>query len=286
MAGSVYEQSLTDLVEVTDLPGGVSLLTFAWATRTDWRAVEAFYARTSEVDAIAVAHPDTVVTSLADAATRYVLVLRGADVPDIFTDVPWEIATDMRWREDGGLPSLFIDPAEAGTAVDPADLYTIDYSDHTFRSFVTGEPVTRALTVWHGVSAEDFDLPTAAGILAAHPWVTRVHYDAGLWTSSGHTPPSLVPIVVLPQEEYSRIHAAHGHVPGDTLTAVLAYAAKYPDDAGGRYTLGRDPLGLAAALRSDKYPWPDDDDDCATGGESFAGLAEAYPSIRDTYHVL
>jgi hypothetical protein len=286
VSSRIVEQAITDMVEVTDLDHGVTLLTFAWSTRpaAGRTAPTAMLARTADVDAVlAPGATSTPVTDLADTVTSWHLLRRAEGVPDIIGDVPWEIARDMRWREQGGLPSLFVDPAEAAaTGFDPADLIAIDYQSGAFTSFLTSAPLSRALLV--DVSAEYYDLPALAAILDAHPWVAGLHYDSGLGGGPDHVPPRLHVRVLLPQAEYEQVLAADPTGPGYATELALFTAPRYGED-GRSAILGHDPLGVAAAIRTSPYPHPTEEEHYYDGGETFPALAEAYPTIGHTFSV-
>jgi hypothetical protein len=270
----IVTQTITDLVEITDLDDGISLLTFAWESLQDsnpfHNSPDAFYARTSDVtDILAHTGDRTPVTALAESAERWQVLARDIDVDVLHTHV-FEIVNESSWRTRGGLSPVLLDAEAVGTQVKPEDLYRYDFHNGTMYSFVTDKPVTRPIVI--EVSARDFDLAKVADITKAAPNVLGAYYDRGRPGAYDHVPESLELVVLLDQDVYERLLSASDTTYGTyTLSNLLC---------GIGSTDLNDVLGIQEARLTVRYSEPEDD----WAGPLYPRLDDALPSRSDLWH--
>lgn len=271
----IIEQHLTDMVDVTDLPEGISRLTFAFeATK---RAPLSFYASTEQVQQVLAANPAEPVTSLADTRTvRQYLPLNPACTESFLTEIPIECFYYDGWRSRGNMPKPLAE-ADADVPVTPETLFSWDPNDMKVYSFVTGKPTSIAMTAGgHLASAEYYDLDALAALLKDHPWVKAVAFDGGRPDYYDHVSASLSVILTLPQDVYDAALATAAMAPYHCSIDYLLFqqpCRTEPLDG----PLGPDPLGIASAVRTTKYKAPQEEWD---RGETFPAL-ESLPHPRD-----
>jgi len=261
----LYEQaSLVDLADVTNLPGGISIVRFAWETRKGTgdhgNAPAAIYAEVRDINRIVAeeqAKPQPrIVYALADRLPRWFVLRRDTAAGDPLTATPWEFI-DVSRAMNLAILAGPDDMGDAAETVTPDMLYRFTrFDEGDFRAFTSNRLVTRPVMV--EASWRDFDLEALAPLLEAHPWVGRIFYN-----KNPHSSPTLAFTVTLPQDVADRgfFNAGKG-LSGHSLELALVVSAYWQDrtDTDTDFVLGHDPLGIAAAARPQSLDDPDEDD--------------------------
>lgn len=219
--------------------------------------------------------PLDAVAALAQRPRLYSLL---DDGPDVFNDVPWESEDVMEGHPLLGDP---VNQLKDGT-FDPDKVVIFDGWDHAFLRPGDPKPLNRVMRTDHALNDDSFDLDKAEDVLENHPWVKNVYQEPGQRWGMDYNPGRLVVDFKVPDEvwdamvEWDNRPGARKHMrgverPGRThmmpdvsmhlIWAVIATEEQDKNSQVWSDKVGKDPLGLSVALRSEPpYRYGEEED--------------------------